>query len=609
MALIAGCQIKAGNIHREEYANRLRDFPILIDDDLESYENHVISTRSGYLFQKYKRGYPVPPMRYSNDAGNILITLGFILSPIDQLRSDQLEGYEGEFIAILAEDAGTLHIVNDRFASRPLYLTENSSGVYFSTNLAFLLRLAGGRHEADVSGWLNVFSIGHTYGKGTTFRNVQRLLPATHAVISSEGSMQQRCYWQLQYKPDNDLDPLKHGQRVFDAFREGAWKRSRLTRRGLVALSGGLDSRLVAAALPNDVKFSAFTVFNADDGRSSPDTEIASQVARVLGLKHHVERLPREDYSSTALEVTRLTGGLRPLHHAAVMPYVRELERCGVNFLLGGGPGDVSAGSKIPAVEYLDPARTKRFLEAFCRHLAGGADTLQTVFRSEIIREFGTGIYESLFNSFENIGGPTAAHRVTAWELLNRWPAFTFTSVLHNHPDVSEAFCHLDYQYADLMLQLPADWLYERNFYSVMIFNCLPSLRPIAYANTGRSLNGELRQFDYHKRLQTRVALTAADAARKIVPRTIKRLIKPFSRGCPSLTYSLYRQDRRLLSEIRECIHSLPAVREILDPEKCVRFLDDFVNDTVPNVTYDGQTELVGSLASFCLSFKNLMPE
>lgn len=544
------------------------------------------------------------PMRL----GNTLITLGFVLSPVSPLHSDQLEKYEGEFVAVLAEDSGVLHIVNDRFGSRPFYLLENATGTYFSSNLAFLLHLAGGRHDADVPGWLNVFTIGHTYGSGTTFRNVHRLRPATHAVVSTDASIQQKCYWQLKYVPEK-LDPLEHSQRVFDAFREGAWKRSRMAGRGLVALSGGLDSRLVAGALPNDVQFSAFTVFNADDGASSPDTEIASQVAGVLGLKHHVERLPREDYSSTAQDVTRMTGGLRPLHHAAVMPYVRELERCGVNFLLGGGPGDVSAGSKIPAVEYLDPAKTTRSLETFCRHLAGGTDTLALVFRPEILKEYEGGVYKSLLGSFADISGPTAAHRVTAWEMLNRWPAFTFTSVLHNHPDVGEAFCHLDYKYGDLMLQLPADWLYERNFYSVMIFNCLPALRHIAYANTGQPLSGLLRQFDYRQDVKTQIASAAADAVRKIVPRSVKRLVRPFSRGCPSLTYTLYRQDRRLLSEIRDCIHSLPALREILDSDKCFRFLDNFQNDSVADVSYDAQTELIGGLASMSLTFKHLMPQ
>jgi hypothetical protein len=150
--------------------------------------------------------------------------------------------------------------------------------------------------------------------------------------------------------------------------------------------------------------------------------------------------------------------------------------------LLGGGPGDVSAGSKIPSVEYLDPRRTDECVQDFCLTLAGGAQSCGLLFRHELVNEYRNEVYRSLVESLHEIDGPTAAHKVTAWELLNRWPAFTFTSVMHNHPAVDEAFGHLDYKYSDLMLRLPAEWLYERNFYRVMIYNCLPKLRHIPYA-------------------------------------------------------------------------------------------------------------------------------
>jgi hypothetical protein len=122
--------------------------------------------------------------------------------------------------------------------------------------------------------------------------------------------------------------------------------------------------------------------------------------------------------------------------------------------LLGGGPGDVMAGSKISSVNYLDPGKTDKCVRDFCTRLASGAEYLGLLFRKKIVKEYLRDVYRSLLESFSEITGPTAAHRITTWELLNRWPAFTFTSVMHNHPDVSEAFCHLGYKYSDLLLKL-----------------------------------------------------------------------------------------------------------------------------------------------------------
>ena len=282
------------------------------------------------------------------------------------------------------------------------------------------------------------------------------------------------------------------------------------------------------------------------------------------------------------------------------------MKRCDLKFLLGGGPGDVSAGSKIPSVQYLDPGRTDECVREFCRHLASGGEYLGLVFREEIVEEYQREVYRALIEVFCDIGGSTGAHKITAWELLNRWPAFTFTSVMHNHPEVSEAFAHLDYKYMDLMLKLPADWLYQRNFYSFMIYNNLPKLRHIPYANTGKPLSGELKHFHYDQGLKTRAVSYAAQVARKVTPRKIKRFLKPIPRGTPGFNYCLYRSDDRLLAKIKESACSLRALSEILDVDKCLRLVHNFATDRLPQLSYDSQTELMGSLATMCLTFEFL---
>ena len=607
MALIAGCQIKNHKISSVEIENRLRNFSIFADDDLTNYNNLVIATPFGYLLRKYRNNYPIYPGLYNDRDGNALLTLGFFSSPVTSVSAQQLERHEGEFVVVLAEQSGRLHIVNDRFGSRPFYILDNGDGVFFSSNLAFLLELVGGKHEADVLGWFHVFSYGHTFGDQTTFKNVKRLPPATHTTVSPNGLLEQRSYWRLEYNPASDLNSASYSKEVFEAFGEGAALRSRLVGKGVVALSGGLDSRLVAAALPNDVEFSAFTFVNSARGNSSADTEVAAQVAQILGLQHRIDAIPTQEYSTIAEDVIRLTGGMRPLHHSAtVMPYVREMQRCGVNFLLGGGPGDVSAGSKIPSVKYLDASQKNECIREFCRDLACGAEYLRFLFRDEIIKEYQSDIYPSLLESFGDIAGHTAAHKVTAWEMLNRWPAFTFTSVMHNHPEVSEAFCHLDYKYTDLMLRLPAEWLYQRNFYGLMIYNSLPKLRHIPYANTGRPLCGQLQHFAFNLGVKSRTVSFVGQLARRVVPQKIKRLLKPIPKGTPGFHYYLYKNDQRLFADIRECLHSSTDLKRILDTDKCLRFLNDFKDDALDALPYDSQTELIGSLATMCFSFKGM---
>jgi hypothetical protein len=241
------------------------------------------------------------------------------------------------------------------------------------------------------------------------------------------------------------------------------------------------------------------------------------------------------------------------------------------------------------------------------------SDVLALLFHGDIVQQYARDLHHSLVESFEHITGPTAAHRLTAWDMIHRQPAFTFTSVIHNHPEVTEAFCHLDYKYCDLMLKLPADWIFRKNFYAFMIYNNLPQLRHIIYANTGKVLSGELTHINYNQDLLRRVMSFIPNVSRKVVhrnhfSRTLVRRIrsKPTIAAPPSFEYSLFQNDERLLTEIAECLGSYTSLQEVLDAKKCLRFLDNFKAGHLQAQSYGQQTALLGSLATMCLSFRHL---
>jgi Asparagine synthase len=626
MGFMAGYVSRQGAHESLLLEEQVKSYPILTGEAPDRYENRVIETKFGHIIQKYQRSYPMQSQPCQDVHGNLLVALGF-LSTDHSLPSHEhllaccvrdcanaLEACEGEFVAIFVEGpSGTVHLVNDRFASRPFYVLQEDDHTYFSSNLDFLLYLAGGQHAIDVLGWLQMFSVGHTCGSRTTLRHVSRMRPGTHVTLSLQG-LTERQYWRVAHTPETDLDPAAYSAQVFEAFQAGTAFRANLARKGILALSGGLDSRLVAAGLPKDVDFSAFTFVDSTDTSSTVQTQTAAEVCHVLGLNHRIQPLSRFEFSQVASPVIKLTGGLRPFHNMAnAMLYVQAIRDKGFNFLLGGGPGDVIAGSKIPSLMYLDPKRVDECLSDFCRRHVLGSDVLALLFHQDIVQQYARDLHQSLVDSFENITGPTAAHRVTAWAMIHRWPAFTFTSVMHTHPEVTEAFCHLDYKFCDLMLKLPADWLYRRNFYAFMIYHNLPELRHIIYANTGKPLFGDLMQYNYKRTLSTLAMSFIGNIRRKVVHRNhfsrklVRRIRSNTTRAAPqSFNYALFRNDEVLLTEMAECLGSYASLHEVLDAEKCQRFLGNFKAGRLQAQSYSQQTELLGSLATMCLSFRHL---
>ena len=60
----SGYQSGSGKVSRPEIESNLQAYRILAEDDLSSYDNLIIETRSGYLLRKYKQDYPVQRKPY-----------------------------------------------------------------------------------------------------------------------------------------------------------------------------------------------------------------------------------------------------------------------------------------------------------------------------------------------------------------------------------------------------------------------------------------------------------------------------------------------------------------------------------------------------------------
>jgi hypothetical protein len=169
-----------------------------------------------------------------------------------------------------------------------------------------------------------------------------------------------------------------------------------------------------------------------------------------------------------------------------------------------------------------------------------------------------------------------------------RQPAFTFTSVIHAHPEVTEAVCHLDYRYADLMLQLPATWLYHKAFYAYMIHRELPQLRHVPYANTGARLKGRPPTLAIPRE-------SLVERAQAFGLRVARKVVRTVQRGRPARWLIL--GDPALLTEIQEIVHTTPSLGDVLDVRRC----EDFIEKVRSGVYRDhAHEEVLGCLTSMC---------
>lgn len=640
MSILAGYFSKSGKLDTAETIEKAKSYSIMKDDNLAEYDNSNYKINFGHIIQKYKTGYPIQYKPCEDENGNFLAVLGYLknygldenlnklLGACKQDISYLANKLEGEFVLIYNEGrTGKVHIINDRFGSRPFYICNSGNIVYFSSNLAFLNYLSNSKYSNDILGCIQLFAYGRTVDQRTIFKDVKRLSAATHLTISKK-SIEENRYWRLKCKPEVKIEPHDYSNKVYSVFREGAAFRANLSQKGVVALSGGLDSRLVIGAIPSEALFEAFTFIDSTDNIQTIEVKTAREVSRALGRKHHVELIPAQFIFDNAEDIVKLTGGLGLMNDSAkTLSIINKIRAKGFDYLLGGGPGDVISGDVIPSQKYLDPSKTKECISDFLYHKSLGGKMIKTylslVFNENIINEYYSKLQTSLMDTLEFESGPTAAHMITEWYVNTGMPSTNFISPIHNHPGFTETFCHIDYEFCDLMCQLPASLHYKRNFYNYMIYHCLPELRAVAYANTGQLLTGELVDYDSSftlkqtKSIKSNIysLLKKSEALRYLVAqarkvqkiKVSKQKIDPLLRKDEALFhYFLLQEDHAMFEDLLEILHAYTELSHILDIAKCVKFLDRYRNSVQQTKSYHFDVALLGALASLCYSFKYL---
>ena len=136
-----------------------------------------------------------------------------------------------------------------------------------------------------------------------------------------------------------------------------------------------------------------------------------------------------------------------------------------------------------------------------------------------------------------------------------------------------------------------------------MIYHCLPELRDVVYANTGEKLPGCIQEY----KIPLRKLITNA-IEKRLPPFALRQLRKIQAKRTnpPRFEYSLLRGDQKLLSQLKEIIHSTPELQELFDVSGCDQFLDDFKAGRLYTNRQADETELMGSMVSTCYWFKNI---
>ena len=271
----------------------------------------------------------------------------FVLADDVEALESWVAETDGEYVLVVHEpDRGRLSVLDDVWARLPVYRADVGGRLLLARDVQSLLamRSAAGVDVADegfdemaiaqnlVFGW--------PLGTRTPYAGVEKLSPGT-LLTADEGGVTTRSLHTLDFERmastgkriETDLDDL------VDQYVEAC--RARAARGGetVVSLSGGHDSRAVAAGFLRAGASIETATFDRADGVSDRDVPVAESVADELGVPWTRHELPTltDDHYEAMLETK---GGMNHVGMAFILPFLEELRSVhGSDFVYATGDG------------------------------------------------------------------------------------------------------------------------------------------------------------------------------------------------------------------------------------------------------------------------------
>ena len=202
-------------------------------------------------------------------------------------QGDQfLEKLNGLFSGLLIDQKRKrAFLFNDRYGLERVYFCETRNGFYFASEAKALLRILPEVRRFDETGVAQFLTFGCTLEWKTLFRGVE-LLPGGARWVLEGGAVRKGRYFSSGSW--ESLPPLP--EKAFKSKFKETFKRilprycEAAPRLG-ISLTGGLDTRMIMACLPETEAKPVSYTFTGESSRTL-DSKLARRVARACSLGH-----------------------------------------------------------------------------------------------------------------------------------------------------------------------------------------------------------------------------------------------------------------------------------------------------------------------------------
>lgn len=287
---------------------------------------------------------------YNRDAASTQSSLTLLAQELvagadaERLVTEWVLEHDGDYIGVVATGE-TILIFNDPLARLPLYYAATEDTFCAARECKFVVERRG-EVAFDPIAWAECMCLEHPFGGRTLFAGVSHLrggslLQVRRRSVNISISLSKIFEFNFEQESDPGVSIADQASSIVDKFTEGTRQRALHEDAGtiVVSLSGGQDSRAVAAALVRSNIPLQSASFITSTGRGTSDARIAARIAKELGIPWSQIDIP----ASTPEQQQRLLvlkDGLNDMDNGSILPFMDKIvERWGrrATYLTGDG--------------------------------------------------------------------------------------------------------------------------------------------------------------------------------------------------------------------------------------------------------------------------------
>ncbi len=261
---------------------------------------------------------------------------------------DFFEKLNGVFSGLLIDRRRRkVFLFNDRLGMDRIYWHETSEVFYFASEAKALLRILPELRVFDREGVTEYLAVGSTLGERTIFRGIQRL-PGGSRWIFTEGRCARESYFSpAAWESQTALNTAEFDVKFEETFKKVLPRYFASESNIGIALTGGLDTRMIMACRPQSSHRQTCYTFAGKANETTLDDKIAARVAAACELEHQLLRLRPDFFSNFATHADRtvfITDGCSGVLGAHEIYFNRQARGLSPVRLTGNFGGEILRG-------------------------------------------------------------------------------------------------------------------------------------------------------------------------------------------------------------------------------------------------------------------------